>query len=52
VESLVHKFRKGKAIGAKDNMALVGILSTQLVVQQFIQRLGCINETRTAQVHH
>ena len=34
VESLVGKFRKGQAIGIKDNMALVGILSTQLIVQQ------------------
>jgi asparagine synthase (glutamine-hydrolysing) len=36
VLSLVAKFKKGRVLGAKDNMALVGILSTQLLVQQFI----------------
>lgn len=37
VEKLVDKFRKGHAIGTKDNMALVGILSTQLFVYHFIK---------------
>jgi hypothetical protein len=32
----VAKARKGQVIGAKDNMALVGILSTQLLVDQFV----------------
>lgn len=36
VSRLVEKARRGQAIGTKDNMALVGILSTQLVVDQFI----------------
>ena len=36
VEHLVRKIRGGRVIGVKDNMALVGILSTQLVVEQFI----------------
>jgi len=36
VEKLAAKFRDGRALGIKDNMALVGILSTQLVVDQFI----------------
>lgn len=36
VTKLVEKARTGAAIGAKDNMALVGILSAQLVVEQFI----------------
>jgi asparagine synthase (glutamine-hydrolysing) len=36
VEKLVEKFRAGRAIGIKDNMALVGILSTQLIHEQFI----------------
>lgn len=40
VEKLLDKFRRGAAIGIKDNMALVGILSTQLVVNQFIEHLG------------
>jgi len=37
VEKLVAKFRAGRAIGIKDNMALVGVLSTQLVVDQFVR---------------
>ena len=36
VAALVNKFSAGKAIGVKDNMALLGILSTQLLLQQFI----------------
>jgi asparagine synthase (glutamine-hydrolysing) len=37
VERLVEKARRGNAIGFKDNMAMVGILSTQLVVEQFVR---------------
>ncbi len=40
VEKLVEKVRRGGAIGIKDNMALVGVLSTQLVMEQFIGRAG------------
>ena len=36
VAMLRDKFRKGSAIGIKDNMGLVGIVSTQLLVHQFI----------------
>jgi asparagine synthase (glutamine-hydrolysing) len=36
VQKLVDKARKGQVVGAKDNMALVGILSAQLLVDQFI----------------
>lgn len=36
VDNLVQKARQGKAIGVKDNMALVGILSTQLLIEQFV----------------
>ena len=36
VEMLMAKFRKGAAIGIKDNMGMVGIVSTQLLVHQFI----------------
>jgi asparagine synthase (glutamine-hydrolysing) len=36
VALLQAKFRKGTAIGIKDNMGLVGIVSTQLLVHQFI----------------
>lgn len=37
VEHLVEKARKGRLIGVKDNMAVVGILSTQLVIDQFVR---------------
>lgn len=37
VGKLVEKARKGAAIGTKDNMALVGVLSAQLVVEQFVK---------------
>ena len=40
VEKLVDKFRSGRAIGIKDNMALVGILSAQLVSEQFVEHPG------------
>jgi len=38
VARLVEKARKGHAVGIKDNMAVVAILSTQLLVDQFIHR--------------
>jgi len=38
VSKLVEKFRAGEAIGVKDDMALIGILSTQLVLDQFISQ--------------
>jgi len=36
VERLVRKARDGRSIGVKDNMALVGILSTQLLIDRFL----------------
>ncbi len=41
VTKLVEKFKAGRAVGIKDNMALVGILSTQLLAHQFLGR-SCI----------
>ena len=38
VGKLVSKFTSGRALGVKDDMALVGILSTQLLIHQFIVR--------------
>jgi asparagine synthase (glutamine-hydrolysing) len=35
VDKLLKKFEQGRAIGIRDNMALVGVLSTQLLVEQF-----------------
>lgn len=40
VLALVNKFESGQANSAKDNMALVGILSTQLLLQQFTHNKG------------
>ncbi|MCC5858728.1 MAG: asparagine synthase (glutamine-hydrolyzing) [Ectothiorhodospiraceae bacterium] len=37
VQRLVEKIRRGRAIGNKDNMALVGILSTQLWHYHFVE---------------
>ena len=37
VRLLLNKCKKGAVIGFKDNMALVGILSTQLLHRQFIE---------------
>lgn len=40
VGKLVEKVRRGHALGIRDNMAFVGILSTQLLVDQFVNRLA------------
>ncbi len=37
VQKLVEKFKAGRAIGIKDNMAMVGVVSTQLVIDEFIR---------------
>ena len=37
VAMLLSKFRSGRAIGTKDNMALVSILSTQMLVHKFLK---------------
>lgn len=53
VSRLLTKFRKGSALGVKDNMGLVGIISTQLLAHHFIHHFalkGRNNETRTAPV--
>jgi len=38
VSALVTKFKSGRTTSVKDNMALVGILSTQLLLQQFLHQ--------------
>ena len=38
VSHLVKKVQSGRAIGAKDNMAFVGILSTQIWHQHFVEQ--------------
>jgi asparagine synthase (glutamine-hydrolysing) len=40
VEQLVAKVRAGRASGVRDNMAFMAALSTQLVVDQFVNRAG------------
>jgi len=56
VTRLVRKFREGKAIGVKDDMALVGVLSTQLVIHHFINHFGTDTHgtpyTGVAAIHH
>ena len=42
VDKLVAKARQGKLTGVRDNMAFVAILSTQLLVHQFIDQPGKI----------
>ena len=37
VEKLVEKARNGRVLGTRDNMAVVGIISTQLWIDQFIR---------------
>jgi asparagine synthase (glutamine-hydrolysing) len=43
VAQLVRKFREGRATGVKDNMALVGILSTQILVDRFVNHAGKVS---------
>ena len=40
VEQLVSKFRRGAQTSVGDNMALVGIISTQLLFERFMKRPG------------
>ena len=40
VQGLVQRARSGKVVSTRDNMALVGVLSTQLLVQRFIRDFG------------
>jgi asparagine synthase (glutamine-hydrolysing) len=47
VRHLVEKARHGKLVGIRDGMALVSILSTQLLIDQFIENFG-----RTTHVGH
>ncbi len=46
VDALVAKFKSGRAFSTKDNMALVGVLSTQILLDQFVGKNAC---TATAQ---
>jgi asparagine synthase (glutamine-hydrolysing) len=48
VTRLVEKCRSGKAIGFADNMAFVGILSTMLLDEMYIRRLGPLSVAPTS----
>jgi len=48
VGGLVDKFKSGRPTSTKDNMALVGILSTQLLVAQFVHGLELPTARRSA----
>lgn len=53
VRMLVSKFQTGRASSVKDNMALVGILSTELLIHQFAhreQRMPCRCKPQTSNV--
>ena len=43
VGKLAKKVLGSQSLGIKDNMAFVGILSTQLVVEQFIDHFGDVD---------
>jgi len=46
VAALVRKCEKGRFLGVKDNMAFVGVLSTQLAVHQFTRDAGRMTAPR------
>jgi asparagine synthase (glutamine-hydrolysing) len=41
VAALLQKFTNGRAVSERDNMALTSILSTELLLHQFIHERGC-----------
>lgn len=49
-EVLVNKFRSGRETSLKDNMALIGILSTTLLVDRFIRGRGARNGLTSCEV--
>lgn len=48
VGHLIEKAKRGKVIGMRDGMALVAILSTQLLIEQFIEGFGGIGNVSVA----
>ena len=46
--ALMQKIRRGKALGVRDNMAFVGLLSTQLLIEQMINHFTpCVAPERS-----
>lgn len=52
VERLLSKVKSGRFLGIKDNMALVGILSTQILIQQHIRALPRASENGRSTAKH
>jgi asparagine synthase (glutamine-hydrolysing) len=53
VGTLVAKARAARMLGAKDNMGLVGVLSTQLLIERFTRTLDYADDpARDTRVHH
>jgi asparagine synthase (glutamine-hydrolysing) len=55
VELLLRKYRAGRAVAEKDDMALVAILSTQIVLDRFVNHFEVSHGAPyggTAHVHH
>jgi asparagine synthase (glutamine-hydrolysing) len=48
VRMLVEKARHGKAVSVRDGMALVSILSTQLLAEQFVERFGRMDDVASS----
>jgi asparagine synthase (glutamine-hydrolysing) len=40
VAALLAKFKSGRPTSTKDNMALVGVISTQMIIEMFVNRHG------------
>jgi asparagine synthase (glutamine-hydrolysing) len=55
VELLLRKYRAGKAVAEKDDMALVAILSTQIVLDRFVNHFEVSHGAPyggIARIHH
>jgi asparagine synthase (glutamine-hydrolysing) len=55
VELLLRKYRAGRAVAEKDDMALVAILSTQIVLDRFVNHFEVSHGAPyggTARIHH
>jgi hypothetical protein len=51
VAQMVKKVESGKALGETDDMALAGILSTQLVYQQFVADFKLSPPASDSEIH-
>jgi asparagine synthase (glutamine-hydrolysing) len=51
VERLVDKFVEGRSTSVRDDMALVGILSTQLVIHHFLHAFSPVRSVTNSSIH-